>query len=123
MKPPRKNQVRQQEVVRSISAMLEAINLGDQLFTGGHYNLLRVVVAHPLSANLNSQSFVLMNELSKVNLPLARLLPEVFTTELATCNDGRALVDYFRGILKRAREEDEEGGAGPSTKKRKVTGV
>lgn len=64
-----------------------------------------------------------MKELSKVNLPLARLLPDVFTTELATCNDGKALVDYFTRILKRARGEDEEGEAGPSTKKRKVTGA
>jgi hypothetical protein len=103
--------------------MLETINLGSQPFTGGKYNILRVVAAHPLDVDFNSRSSVLMNELSKINLPLARLLPEVFTTELATTSAGQQLVDLFREILKRAREEDEEGEAGPSTKKRKVSGA
>jgi hypothetical protein len=120
---------KQQEVEQSTETMLEAINMGSQPFTGDIYNILRVVVAHPLDANFNSPSSISKTTPSNVNLPFARLVPEVFTAELATCDHGKALVERFTGGLKRAREsfeegeEGEEGEAGPSTKRREVSGA
>ena len=88
--------------------MLGAINQGDR-FPGLQYNILRVVVAFPLSADVESSGGAVQKALGEDRHPLARLPRAALIAELATCQDGKSFLGQLNGKLKTARAELEEG--------------
>jgi hypothetical protein len=93
--------------------MLAAINDGDP-FTEAQYNLLRVVAAFPLAANFNSPSKVVRDALQEDAHPLAKLSNGALTAELATCEDGKSLVNQLEWTFTKARVElGEDSDAKP----------
>jgi len=102
--------------------MLEATNLGRPPSTGTPYNTLRVVAAYPLDVNFAASCKEVEDALEMDEHPLAKLSHAALTAELATCKDGKSLVEHLKS-LKRARDELEEGSdERPNAKKKKGKG-
>ena len=96
-----------------ISSMLEQINMGQDCFVGPKYNILRVIAAYPLDANIGSNSKEISDALLADAHPIATLEHNSFITSLATYSSGSpgvlSLSDMFN--TKRCREESESGDA------------
>jgi len=102
--------------------MLEATNLGKPPSTGTPHNILRVVAAYPLDVNFDAESKPVEAALGMDEHPLAKLSQAALAAELATCEDGKSLVEYLK-TLKRARAELEEGSdERPNTKRKNGKG-
>jgi len=102
--------------------MLEATNLGSPSSTGALSNILCVVAAFPLDVNFNAKSKPIKAALKKDNLPLAKLSQVALTAELATCQDGKSLVEQFKSLKRTPAELEESSDEGPNVKRRRGKG-
>jgi hypothetical protein len=86
--------------------MLAAINKREDAFTGGDFNILRVVAAYPLDVNLHSRSKFDEAALLADRHPLATLKRATLLTSLATSDSTPTILTDLISRLKRSRGQD-----------------
>lgn len=84
--------------------MLAAINKPEDCFTGAKFNILRVVAAYPLNANLNSRSNAVQAMLKADEHPIATLKHAPLLASLATSDSTPTILSSLRNNMKRSRE-------------------
>lgn len=98
------------------------INKDGGCFTGGQYNILRVIAAYPLNAKFDSTSKHIKSVLGKDQHPLATLRHVPLLASLATDSETCTILSSLQKSLKRQRTdgdvEDEDGQ--PDAKSRKI---
>jgi hypothetical protein len=100
--------------------MLLTINEEEDCFTGARYNILRVIAAYPLDADVNSQASKTIKEaIREDNHPLATLLHAPLLSSLTRCDSTPSVLSSLR---KRIRDEigDQHEVEQPSSKSRKM---
>jgi hypothetical protein len=92
--------------------LLEGINIpSGECFTGGKYNVLRIIAAFPLGVDFNSTSKKVWKTLKDDNHPLAFLPGSVLTSALATMSYAPSIFESLINTLRRKRGKvitDEE---------------
>jgi len=107
---------------KEIDDMLKAINEEENCFTGARYNILRVVAAYPLDADVNSQSSKnIQQAILEDNHPLATLLHAPLLSSLARDD---ATPSVLSSLRKRIRDDvgDQDENGQPGSKSRKKSG-
>jgi hypothetical protein len=103
---------------KEINDMLTAINKED-CFTGARYNMLRVIAAYSLDANLTTSSSKVRKALEEDNHPLATLRHAPLLASLTSCDSPRTILSSLSASLKRARcEVDDQGNVEEPVQKR-----
>jgi len=88
-----------------IKRMLAAINGADSCWTGAEYNILRVVAAFPLAADLDSKSKLVATMLKHDKHPLATLSNVSLVAELVARPESKSCVDSLCRIAKKKHDE------------------
>jgi hypothetical protein len=102
-----------------IADMLAAINDAGHCFTGARYNILRVVAACPLAANIDPDSSIaIKSALSDDKHPLATLKHAPLFASLSTYDSTPSILSCLKKTLKRARGQDDEDKDGKPLKKK-----
>jgi hypothetical protein len=96
---------KQKRALGAVTAALETINTGDQAFTKGRYNILRVIAAFPLAVGLASSSKKVEAALNEDDHTLARLSRSALVAVLATDVRTRSIVDTLVETLERNRDK------------------
>ena len=118
----RNNKAKQLEVEQSIVTMLEATNLGSLSSTRALSNILQVMATFLLNVNFNAKSKPIKATLKKDNLPLAKLSQVALAAELATCQDGKSLVEQFKSLKRTPTELEESSDEGSNVTRRRGKG-
>jgi len=108
-----------------IDDMLKPINEAEDCFTGARYNILRVIAAYPLDANLDSQSENIQGAIREDKHPLATLRHAPLLASLTRCDSTPSVLSSLSTSLKRLRGEDDDQAdqadvGQPSSKTRKI---
>jgi hypothetical protein len=101
---------KQKEALNMLTAALEAINTLPEAFTRGRYNMLRVIAAFPLAANLESSSKKVHAALSEDDHTLALLSRSALVAALATDTRTLSITQMLVDTLKRKRGEAGSDG-------------
>jgi len=95
----------QKEALKTVTEALEAINEPLEAFTKGQYNILRVIVAYPLEADLESSSEKVEAALRQDKHTLARLSRSALLAAVATNPRCTSVLNMLVQSLKRKRDQ------------------
>ena len=90
--------------------MFDAINQ-EAPWTGADFNILRVVAAFPLAANVDSSSKYVKAKLKEDSHPLATLSRERLLDALCATPEGESVVSQLSTMVERARQTSPADGS------------